>query len=323
MAVGTDAASVVATHPRRVRLIDLELDAITEADAIRMILRGLDEGQGGFVVTPNLDHLRQLSRKPELAALFRKPDVVVADGMPLVWASRLQGTPLPERVAGSELIWSLTAEAALRDRSVFLLGGAPGTGEGAEERLRGCYPGARFAGHFCPPFGFEYDADEIENIRTVLREADPDIVFVGLGFPKQERLIAYLRSEFPRTWFLGVGYSFSFVAGATPRAPGWMIRHGLEWLHRLVQDPRRLATRYLVHGLPFAARLFASAAAARIRPRRRTIHQRPAPAALPSASAADRVVFGYGSVERLRAELLAELMEPEGELDAGAEFARR
>src|SRR3954468_13944329 len=86
----------------RVRLLDLELDAVTEAEAIATILRGLDEGQGGFVVTPNLDHLRQLSRKAELAALFRKPDLVVADGMPLVWASRLQDTPLPERVAGSE-----------------------------------------------------------------------------------------------------------------------------------------------------------------------------------------------------------------------------
>src|SRR4051794_20911669 len=282
-------------HPGRVRLLDLELDAVSESDAIRTVMRGLAAEEGGFVVTPNLDHLRQLSRKPELAALFHKADLVVADGMPLVWASRLQGSPLPERVAGSELIWSLTAEAALRDRSVFLLGGAPGTCEGAEERLRSCYPGARFAGHYCPPFGFEYDADEIKRIRQVLRGANPDIVFVGLGFPKQERLIAYLRSEFPQMWFLGVGYSFSFVAGVTPRAPAWMIRLGLEWLHRLLQDPRRLATRYLVHGIPFATRLFASSLASRMMRRRGVPHQRPAPEIAADAQDRDRVVFGYGS----------------------------
>lgn len=308
-------APVARGAVERVRLLGLELDAVTEAEAIATILHGLDVGQGGFVVTPNLDHLRQLSRVPELTALFRKPDLVVADGMPLVWASRLQGSPLPERVAGSELIWSLTAEAALRDRSVFLLGGAPGTCAGAEERLRSCYPGARFAGNHCPPFGFEYDADEIERVRQVLRDAQPDIVFVGLGFPKQERLIAYLRAEFPKMWFLGVGYSFSFVAGVTPRAPAWMIRLGLEWLHRLTKDPKRLASRYLVHGLPFAARLFAHSIVSRLRPRRRRAHQRPTPAVPPQVGAADRVVFGYGSVERLRAELLAELMMPEPELE--------
>jgi N-acetylglucosaminyldiphosphoundecaprenol N-acetyl-beta-D-mannosaminyltransferase len=298
-------------HPGRVRLLDLELDAVSESDAIRTVMRGLEEGEGGFVVTPNLDHLRQLSRKPELAALFGKADLVVADGMPLIWASRLQGTPLPERVAGSELIWSLTAEAALRDRSVFLLGGAPGACERAEARLRSCYPGGRFAGNYCPPFGFEYDADEIERIRQTLRAADPDIVFVGLGFPKQERLIAYLRSDFPSTWFLGVGYSFSFVAGETPRAPDWMIRLGLEWLHRLGHEPRKLASRYLLHGIPFATRLFASALAVRVTPRRAASHRRPAPAPLPAAEPPDRVVFPYGSVERVRAELLAELMAPE------------
>jgi N-acetylglucosaminyldiphosphoundecaprenol N-acetyl-beta-D-mannosaminyltransferase len=206
---------------------------------------------------------------------------------------------------------------------VFLLGGAPGTCEGAEERLRAINPGARFAGNYCPPFGFEYDAEAIERVRQVLRDTKPDIVFVGLGFPKQERLIAYLRSEFPQMWFLGVGYSFSFVAGHTPRAPAWMIRHGLEWLHRMVKDPRRLASRYLIHGIPFAMRLFASSIAARFEPRRRALHRRPAPQALPAAGAADRVVFGYGSVERMRAELLAELMEPEPEFDPGHDFAHR
>jgi exopolysaccharide biosynthesis WecB/TagA/CpsF family protein len=291
---------------KRVRLLGLDLDPVSEAEVIATILRGLDRGKGGFVVTPNLHHLRELSRNRDLTPLFSAADLVVADGMPLVWASRLQGSSLPERVAGSELIWSLTAEAARRDRSVFLLGGAPGVAATAEKRLRECYPGAALAGTHCPPFGFESDGKAVEDMRHRLREARPDIVFVGLGFPKQERLIAYLRSEFPRTWFLGVGYSFSFVAGETPRAPGWMMRSGLEWLHRMVHEPRRLASRYLVHGLPFAARLFGSAVLARLRLRAQEGDPPPV-----REIASDRVVFGQGSLERLRAELLEELMTPE------------
>ena len=301
--IQTAADTPPAPAPACVTLCDLDVHRISEAATIGVILRGLDEGRGGSVVTANLDQLRQLVRHSELTSLFRRADLVVADGMPLVWASRLQGEPLPERVAGSDLVWSLTAEAALRDRSVYLLGGAPGACEEAEARLRECYPGARFAGHFCPPVGFEYDAMQIQEIRRRLREANPDIVYVALGFPKQERLIAYLRSEFEDMWFLGVGYSLSFIAGHTRRAPAWMIRLGLEWLHRLVQEPGRLAKRYLFHGLPFAARLFARSLARRLKHgKQHHVASEPSP---------HRVVFSYGSVERLRAELLSDLMTPE------------
>jgi N-acetylglucosaminyldiphosphoundecaprenol N-acetyl-beta-D-mannosaminyltransferase len=197
-------------------------------------------------------------------------------------------------------VWSLTAEAALRDRRVFLLGGAPGACEAAEARLRAVYPGARFAGHLCPPLGFEHDEREVERISNALAAARPDIVYVALGFPKQERLIAYLRGEFPRTWFLGVGFSLSFVGGQSSRAPVWMSRLGLEWVHRLAKEPRRLARRYVVDDLPFALRLFAWALRSR---RRGTRIEAPAERA--------RVVFPYGAIERERARLLEELMRPE------------
>jgi N-acetylglucosaminyldiphosphoundecaprenol N-acetyl-beta-D-mannosaminyltransferase len=286
-----------------VNLHGLDVHRISEPEVIASVLRGLSEGRGGSVVTANLDQLRHLVQRSDLTSLFERADLVVADGMPLVWASRLQGEPLPERVAGSDLVWSLTAEAALRDRSVFLLGGAPGACEAAEAKLRECYPGARFAGHWCPPVGFEYDSLQIQEIRRRLREAAPDIVYVALGFPKQERLIAYLRSEFEDMWFLGVGYSLSFMAGHARRAPAWMIGLGLEWLHRLFQEPGRLAKRYLVRGLPFAARLFARSLARRLKHGKR---------GAPEAEASSqRVVFSYGSIERLRADLLSDLMTHE------------
>jgi N-acetylglucosaminyldiphosphoundecaprenol N-acetyl-beta-D-mannosaminyltransferase len=285
----------------RVRLLGLEIDNVTEAEAIGSILSALDEGRGGSVATPNLDHLRQVSHRPELAELVRGADLVVADGMPLVWASRVQGAALAERVAGSDLVWSLTAEAALRDRSVFLLGGAPGACEAAATKLHAMYPGARLAGHLCPPFGFERNAGEIERIRAALAEARPDIVYVALGFPKQERLISWLRVEFPAIWFLGVGFSLSFLADQRARAPVWMGRLGIEWLHRLAKDPRRLARRYLVHDLPFALRLFASALRQRLR------DGSPGPPPAPGIRTRG-VVFPYGALERERARLLEELM---------------
>jgi N-acetylglucosaminyldiphosphoundecaprenol N-acetyl-beta-D-mannosaminyltransferase len=106
-----------------------------------------------------------------------------------------------------------------------------------------------------PPHGFEKDPRAMDQIVETLAMLRPDIVYVGLGFPKQERVIAHLRERFPQTWFLGIGMSIGFVGGQVPRAPVWMQRMGLEWLHRLAQEPRRLGRRYLLRGLPFAARL--------------------------------------------------------------------
>jgi N-acetylglucosaminyldiphosphoundecaprenol N-acetyl-beta-D-mannosaminyltransferase len=184
--------------------------------------------------------------------------------MPLVWAARLQRTPVPERVAGSNLISSLTADAAARGASVFLLGGSPGTAARAAQVFRSRHPALNVAGVLSPPLGFERNASELAVIRDTLVRARPDIVFVGLGFPKQERLIEWLRPSFPRTWFMGVGASFSFVSGEIERAPRWMQDAGMEWLHRLAREPRRLIKRYILGDLPFALRLYASVVAGRI-----------------------------------------------------------
>jgi N-acetylglucosaminyldiphosphoundecaprenol N-acetyl-beta-D-mannosaminyltransferase len=205
-------------------------------------------------------------------------DIVVADGMPLVWACALQGTPLPERIAGSTLTVTLTAAAAQAGASVFLLGGNPGSSERAAQRLMELNPGLDVAGTLCPPFGFENRFDGFDLIVTSLRDADPDIVFVGLGFPKQERLINELREILPRAWFVGCGVSFSFIAGEFKRAPELVQKVGFEWLYRLAQEPRRLARRYVIEGLPFMVALTHDALVVRRATGRR------ATAALPPAS---------------------------------------
>jgi N-acetylglucosaminyldiphosphoundecaprenol N-acetyl-beta-D-mannosaminyltransferase len=288
----------------RVELLGIALDPVTEAEAIGRAVEALEADRGGWLVTMNLDTLRQSARSPATAALLEGASLVVADGMPLIWASRLARTPLPARVAGSDLIWSLTAESAIEGYSIFLLGGAPGVCDRAAEVMRANYPGLRIAGTYSPQYGFEDDPAEMDAIRARLRRARPDVVYVALGFPKQERLIRALRHDLPGAWFVGVGISFSFLAGDVPRAPDWIQRLGLEWLHRLTKEPARLARRYLIAGLPFAARLLAHS----LLRRRRGVARRP-----PSAAGrTKRVVFTHGAHERRRAEDLAALRREQG-----------
>lgn len=250
--------------PEPIRLMGVPLHPVTAAGALDHIAASAAAGRGGWVLTPNLEILRRLTREPETAALCEPVTLRLADGMPLIWASRLQRTPLPERVPGSDLIWSLSGRAAAEGLSIFLLGGNPGAADAAAAELVARFPGLKVAGTECPPIGFEGDAGYLDRLRERLVVADPNIVYVALGFPKQERLIARLWPALPRAWFLGIGISFSFVSGEVKRAPRWMQAAGLEWMHRLAQEPSRLARRYLVHGLPFAARLLALSAAAGI-----------------------------------------------------------
>jgi N-acetylglucosaminyldiphosphoundecaprenol N-acetyl-beta-D-mannosaminyltransferase len=249
----------------RVSLMGMPLDPLTTAQTLEHIAGELSHGRGGWVITPNVELARQFQISPEVRALYERGDLILADGMPIVWACRLQGTPVPERVAGSDLVWSLAGSAAQTGASLFLLGGNPGVAMRAADALVGRWPDLCIAGTYCPPPGFEHDPMERARIDASLENARPDIAYVALGSPKTERLIAELRARFPQTWFMGVGISLSFITGEVRRAPRWMQVIGLEWTHRLIQEPRRLFTRYVVHDAPFALRLLGHALAVRAR----------------------------------------------------------
>jgi N-acetylglucosaminyldiphosphoundecaprenol N-acetyl-beta-D-mannosaminyltransferase len=185
--------------------------------------------------------------------------------MPLIWASRLQRTPLPERVTGSNLIYSLTAAAARQNKSVFLIGGTQSAARKTADILLSRYPGIRIAGVYSEWIDPKNGGEALKSLAKQLAKRAPDIVYVALGSPKQEELIDKLRVKLPHAWWLGVGIAFGFVSGEIRRAPRWMQQSGLEWLHRLMQEPIRLAHRHLIVGLPFAARLLFSSALARFR----------------------------------------------------------
>lgn len=239
----------------QVRIGEALVHSMRESECVECVMAEIKAGYGGWIATANIDHLLRLRRSKDFRRAYEGASVVVADGMPLIWASRLQGTPLPERVAGSDLIYSLTAAAARDGRGVFFLGGNPGSAEEAAAKLIELSPGLRVQGIACPPVGFEQQPQLVEDLSAALAASGADIVFVALGSPKQELLIERLRSVLPNAWWIGVGISFSFVAGEVRRAPRWMQRLGLEWMHRLVQEPCRLWNRYLVKGLPYATYL--------------------------------------------------------------------
>jgi N-acetylglucosaminyldiphosphoundecaprenol N-acetyl-beta-D-mannosaminyltransferase len=243
-----------------VELQGLEFLDLDEPRFVEVLMAEARAGRGGWVITPNTDIMRLAHDTPAIHELVASADCLVADGMPLIWASKLQQTPLTGgRVCGSDLITSIPAAAARNGLSVYLLGGAGDTGERTAQRLTGRYPGLRVVGTYSPPFGFEARPEEIDGMRERIRSAKPDIVFVALSFPKGERLIQQIRDAQPAAWWVGVGAAFDFVSGGIARAPVWMRHLGVEWAFRMSQDPKRLVRRYLVHDLPYAIVLLGNA----------------------------------------------------------------
>ena len=259
----------MARRGSRVVVGGLGFDAVTEAECAATLVEELDAGRGGRIHTANVDHLQQTMRDPSFLAYVEAADLVIADGIPIVWASRLQGTPLPARVAGSDLVWTVGDRAARAGRSVFLLGGASGTAVRAAESLEHRSRGLRIAGTSCPQLGDAPSSESLDRLCHELRQAAPDIVLVGLPPALVRAIVARCAAELPATWWIGVGVSFSFMAGTLTRAPRWQQAVGLEWLHRLAQEPARLAGRYM-RNIPTALVLLACALLNRRRRRHRT-----------------------------------------------------
>jgi N-acetylglucosaminyldiphosphoundecaprenol N-acetyl-beta-D-mannosaminyltransferase len=241
----------------RVDLLGVRVDRLTLADALRRIHGFVVDGRPRRVVSVNLDSLRIARRCDAFAGAVNSADLALADGRPLVWASRRRGTPLPERISGSDLVQGVAALAAGNRFSVFLLGAAPNAALQAALNLGRTYPGLRIAGVYSPPFG-PFFPDEEERIARMVRRAAPDILLVALGAPRQDLWIQQHFISLGVPAAIGVGRAFDLIGGGLGRAPRWMRRSGLEWLHRLGRRPGRLRPRHQVHDLPLLFRLATS-----------------------------------------------------------------
>lgn len=244
-------------------LMGMQLARVDRFQLLDHVFEQLRLGEGGWIVTANLDFLRRYVLEKKYEELYSAADLRVADGMPLVWASKIQGTPVPERVPGSSLVWLILERCLRENRSVYLLGGANDANPRALKVIQEKYPSLVCAGS-SPMVASPPSDKDVASIRTILSSQNPDVLLVGLGSPKQEQLIQLLRPYFPKTWMIGIGITFSFISGDLARAPRWVRRIGAEWIYRMFQDPKRLVKRYLVEDLPFAMRLFFKVILARL-----------------------------------------------------------
>jgi N-acetylglucosaminyldiphosphoundecaprenol N-acetyl-beta-D-mannosaminyltransferase len=241
----------VAERPRRMNIGRVPVDSVTFAEAIDAIDALVARGQGGTVFTPNVDHVVQAEENSRFRDAYDAAALSLVDGMPVLWASRLMGNPLPEKVSGSDLVVPLLERAAKRGWRVFFLGGLPGAAEGARDLLLGRIPGLHVVGVASPRIDVESAAETHSAIVEVLREARPDLVLVALGAPKQELFSHAIAERMRPAVLVGIGGTLDFIAGKVRRAPLWMSANGLEWLYRFAQEPRRMWRRYLVRDPKF------------------------------------------------------------------------
>jgi N-acetylglucosaminyldiphosphoundecaprenol N-acetyl-beta-D-mannosaminyltransferase len=232
--------------------VDLGGVLIDQADMTSTVdrIRGfLGSGRLNQIVTVNLDFVAIARRDESFRETLNAAELAVADGMPLVWVSRLMGSPVPARITGNDLVDECCRLAVETNSSIFLLGAAPGIADIAGKRLMERFPGLKVVGVYAPPFG-PLTAAENEKILHRIQEVQPDFLFVALGAPQQDAWIRANRERLNVPVCRGVGGVFDLLAGVLARAPGWMQHAGLEWLFRLAQEPGRLWKRYIVDDLP-------------------------------------------------------------------------
>jgi N-acetylglucosaminyldiphosphoundecaprenol N-acetyl-beta-D-mannosaminyltransferase len=237
--------AVVRPVPARQRLFGIDVDVVSGREALSWVGAAIDAGRTDLVLTPNVDHIVRFQRDPEFRSAYAGAGLVLPDSTPLMWAARALGRPLADRA--SNLMLDLCGAAAHRGDTVYLLGGSRQVVSRAVASLEERFPGIRVAG--CH-HGYVSEDDEDEVVRAVDRIA-PDLLFVGMGSPKQELWMARNAGRMRHGVAVGVGGAFNYVAGEVSRAPAWVQGAGLEWFWRFAHEPRRLFRRYFVEDVAF------------------------------------------------------------------------
>jgi N-acetylglucosaminyldiphosphoundecaprenol N-acetyl-beta-D-mannosaminyltransferase len=238
-----------------VAILGIAIDNLTMREVLDSVETSIAEGGFHQIATANVDFLVNSVRDEELRETLIRCDIVLADGMPLVWTSHLLGTGLKERVAGADLLPQLARLSAQRGYRLFLLGASEESSAGTANWMHKNFPGVCVAGRYSPKHQ-PLEAMDHESILSRIEESRPDILLVAFGNPKQEKWLAMHRHRLKVPVCIGVGGSFDFLSGQVPRAPLWMQRYSLEWVYRMLQDPSRLTRRYagdvlgLLHYLP-------------------------------------------------------------------------
>lgn len=235
----------------KVNILNVLIDNVSMSEVLTQLCEMVESETFSYVVTPNVDHLMKVQKDSIFRGIYNGASLVVPDGVPLLWASNILGIPLKERINGTDLFIRLCEVSTAKGYSIFLLGGDKGVAQKACDMLKKKFPGINIAGFYCPEFGFDKDTNECHRIQKMILASNAEILFVGLGAPKQEKWISFYGPGTNVKLAIGVGVSFSFISGDLKRAPLWMQRCGLEWFWRLLSEPRRLWRRYIIEDMPF------------------------------------------------------------------------
>ena len=211
----------------KIKMLDIRFNAVKQEQLLEEVFRNIEEKKRTSIMFVNVDVAIKAEKDELLKQALNESEMVLADGMPIIWISKLFKTPLPEKISGSDFVPELCRMAAQKGKKLFLAGG----GE------VGCYS---------PPYGFENQPEEIEKMNAAIHSAGPDIVIVCLGCPKQERYVYENRDKYKAGISICAGATIDFLAGNVKRCPAWMSRYGLEWFFRFLQEPKRLFKRYFI-----------------------------------------------------------------------------
>jgi N-acetylglucosaminyldiphosphoundecaprenol N-acetyl-beta-D-mannosaminyltransferase len=240
----------------QIDLLNVRVDRVGFSAVMDQVRQAIQLRRPHQLVTVNVDFIKLAKADSNFRRLINTSDISVADGMPLLWAAQLIGAPLPERITGTDLVLGCAQMAAEEGHRLFLLGAAPGVAEQAAAELQRRFPGLTVCGTYAPPFG-AWAEDEDRRIVERVQAAQPDVLFVAFGAPRQDVWIREHMAELNVPISVGIGGTLNFLAGKIRRAPQWMQDLGLEWLYRVAQEPGRLWRRYLLQDLPVFLQLLA------------------------------------------------------------------
>ena len=228
------------------QLLNTYVNNLTMSETIDAVEELIKSEKKSYVVAINVDVVIKIEKDPYLKKIVDNADMVLVDGKPLVWISNFYGKPLKAKISGSDLVPLLCEEASKKQYSIFIIGGKEGVAEQAKQNLEKRLPGIRIVGTYAPTYGFEKNDAELNKINTLLSEAKPDLLIACFGCPKQEKWIFENISKYDAKVSICAGATVDFLAGNIKRAPRWMSEHGLEWLYRFLQEPKRMFKRYFI-----------------------------------------------------------------------------
>lgn len=230
-------------------LLNTFVNNVSMAETLQEISRLVEEKKKSYVVAINVDVVMKMEKDLYLRKITDSADLTLVDGMPLVWIAKWHKHPVKAKISGSDMVPKLCKVAAKRGYSIFIIGGADGIAEKAKKNLERDLPSINVVGTYSPPFGFEKNIDEINNINSMITSVHPDLVIACLGCPKQEKWVYENYQKYDGVVSICAGATVDFLAGNVNRAPSWMSDHGLEWIYRFSQEPKRLFKRYFVDDL--------------------------------------------------------------------------